>query len=317
MLGTESIPTGKGRERKYNCPFCVTRLGRADNKFHLYFDPDRSYKGSVGQFVCHRCGVKGSKEKLAKYYEEVAVFNLSDIDTKLARFKYGLSEEDDDEQPNIECPEPTTQEIVSGSLEEEYLVKRGFASVHIDRYKIKAGAGDLLNRIVIPAYDGDTLVYWQARSVIGSVKPKYKNPMMPKQDVIFNKDEAFRFKRIFIMEGPLTAMMGGRDCVCVFGSNVSRALIRILLSGEPEEYVICLDEDAMGKGIDLAEAMKQASPDKGISFYIPPLGLDAADMGFVNFRESLKRRLVPFESVLDKVKIKLKTMELNRAFYEI
>lgn len=237
MLGADYIPTGKGRERKYNCPFCESRIGRADRKYHLYFDPDRVYKGDIGQFVCHRCGVKGSREQLAKFYDGIEVFNLTDLDTKLARFKYGILDEDYSE-PEKKCPQPTTSDIVPGSIEEQYLFRRGFARTHVERYKLKAGTVDLINRIIIPVYDGEDIVYWQARAIFGYMKPKYKNPTMPRQDIIFNKDEAFKFKRVFIMEGPLTAIMGGRDCVCVFGSNVSGALIKSLLEGGSEEYVI-------------------------------------------------------------------------------
>ena len=63
-----------------------------------------------------------------------------------------------------------------------WLLKAGIGAV--ERKKLRAYYCPPLNRVVLPVYEGDEVVYWQARSCDPKRKPKYINPLVDKRRVI-------------------------------------------------------------------------------------------------------------------------------------
>lgn len=110
----------------------------------------------------------------------------------------------------------------------DYLRSRGFDPHLLSRYY-----GVLLadpesresGRIILPVFEGEKMVYYQARAVFRQV-PKYLNPS--KQDVpagkshfVFNLDQASRYEEIVICEGIFSALAVGTNAVALMGKQMS------------------------------------------------------------------------------------------------
>jgi len=291
-----------GRERIYNCPFCEAKGKSKDIKGHLYYNPQK------GLFYCHRCGTKGDKEKLSYYLKLGPSEFMGDFDKVVFEFKYGKLPEE--EQPRI-CPYPDAYEIIPGSVEEEYLIKRGISRQHMKKYGLLSGYRDLSDRIVIPVYYNGDLVYWQARAIKKWVRPRYIGPELSKEDVIFNRDTALGFKRAIILEGALNVIIGGKDCLALLGKDITRDQLEVLIASDVEEFICCLDDDAIDKSIEIAKSLKERKETLRVKVMIMPVGRDAVDVGFTVFRQFVKDRTYEFDEFFGEHKIKMFAISLN------
>jgi len=307
----DSIPTGKGNEVRYNCPFCKENTGREDTKYHLYFDPDRLYRGVIGQFVCYRCGERGSWRRLRTALD-ISESSRNGIDSRLTRFRWGEVKNDEDSGKST-IIDPPGIPITKGSPAEDYLIKRGFSTGHIKMYKLLEGVGSMSGRVIIPAYKEDKIVFWQARSVKDSIKPKYISPpSSSKGDTIFNIESASESKRMHIKEGPLNAIMGGLDCVALFGKEISPGQLSSLIKSGVKEFVICLDDDAFKWSLRLAQKIKNKDSNLKVFVYIPPMGKDTVDVGFREFRRLVKDRTVDVNTLCGEETARMTFQELMR-----
>jgi hypothetical protein len=100
--------------------------------------------------------------------------------------------------------------------------------------------GRYQNRLVFPVYENGRLVYFQGRAMWESTDPKFLKSLNPlkeggfavNSEVLFNLDQARRYLRVAITEGPIDAVHVGPDAVCTFGKKISAAQIaKLLLAG--------------------------------------------------------------------------------------
>lgn len=117
--------------------------------------------------------------------------------------------------------------------------RRGLTSGDIQQFGLVwCNAGRYTNRLIFPVWEGERLVYWQARAMWepqpGQRHIKALNP--PKQqgaagaaDVLMNLDIAKRFPRVAITEGPIDCIKAGLSAVCTFGKRLSPVQIGKLL----------------------------------------------------------------------------------------
>lgn len=100
------------------------------------------------------------------------------------------------------------------------------------------------NRIIIPFFRNNKLVYWQARTTTND-KIRYLNPSVSKEAVIFNFDELYRGRteKLFVTEGIFDALFIGG--VSIIGSKLNDAKIELLRQSR-RELVFVIDGDKNG-----------------------------------------------------------------------
>lgn len=101
--------------------------------------------------------------------------------------------------------------------------------------------GDFRARVILPIYQNDQMIYFQARALLKSDK-KYKNPKAPKQHIIFNKDKWDPTKPVIITEGMLDALSVGNQATMCLGASINKEFINQI-----PNPIITLDNDETGK----------------------------------------------------------------------
>ena len=142
-----------------------------------------------------------------------------------------------------------------------YLASRGFpAEVVGPRYRLGFCTESRLklarNRIIIPMYENDQLVGWQARYVgevpktklEGGFKiPKYYTcPGMARKLLAYNFERAMRHETIVIVEGPMDAWAVGDCAMALWGKSMNKSLLARFgaawrLRGSKQTIVVLLD----------------------------------------------------------------------------
>lgn len=284
-FGSDYIPDTKSDEIMYVCPFCEEKIGKIKTDRKLYVNVSNKHDKS-GKFHCFRCGTKGIIRK--------SKISLNDT-TGVYRDLLGLSEcEEDSNEDEENMFFVKNTQIVDGTVAFNYLKNRGITREHINYYNLRLGVGDLYGRIVIPnkiyGREGVWTDMYQARSYLNQI-PKYKNPDgAKKSSVVFNLHNQLKGGDIVIVEGAITAICGGKNCVGVYGCHPSKDQINQILEKEPKSIVCCLDYDEAGRvgNIELLESLSKKY--NGELFQVNmPEGVDAADIGEEKFREYVEK----------------------------
>lgn len=275
--------TASHNEITYNCPFCLKKRGKADNDHKLYVNTVSL------KFHCFKCGSSG-KLKTVKVDTDSAFGVYED----LLKLKFGtdvLSESLDDEDENM-FYFPVTS-ILPGTVAYDYCMKRGITEDLISYYDIRLGVDDLMGRIVIPnnVYGNCWTDMYSARTVIDQI-PKYKNPTgANKNNVVFNLRHIKENQdKVIIVEGVITAICGGKDCVAVYGCHPTKEQIDQIIEKKPKSIYCCLDGDEAGQ-TGMKELLKLLENERytGIVYYIKmPKDQDACDMGYERYRKYIE-----------------------------
>lgn len=116
-----------------------------------------------------------------------------------------------------------------------------------DRIKLFiAYKGDYKNRIIIPIYKGNDIVYFQARALSSSTVPKYKNP--PSSKTIIHNFECFDQDRFIILtEGLIDAFMVGEQGTSMLGKTISDDMLYSLLKQTNKGVILVFDNDEAGQ----------------------------------------------------------------------
>ena len=116
---------------------------------------------------------------------------------------------------------------------------------HIKVYA--AYEGRYRNRFIIPVYEGNRILYFQARRIHRNMEPKYLNPIAEKDQIILNKERFDRNKYIIVTEGLIDAFMIPNQGTASLGSSVSKSFLKILFSYTDKGVIIFFDNDEAGK----------------------------------------------------------------------
>ena len=142
----------------------------------------------------------------------------------------------------------------------EYLESRGFDVTELaEKYDLSYCYENLsdyplaLNRIIIPVYQNQKLVGWQARIIgdpkIKSVPKYYTMPGMRKGQILYNLDEAKKHSYAVLVEGPADVWRYGPEAVAALGCKITQAQQELLTSNF-NTVVILLDGDADKSSVD-------------------------------------------------------------------
>jgi len=125
-----------------------------------------------------------------------------------------------------------------------YLSKRGITDKIINYWDIGyCGSGEYANRIIVPSYDENgKLNYFLGRSWLPN-KIKYKNPAVPKDEIIFNENKIDWFKPVYLVEGVFDAFFLD-NAIPMLGKHMSNKLMEKVYDNALNGVVIALDGDA-------------------------------------------------------------------------
>jgi DNA primase len=116
------------------------------------------------------------------------------------------------------------------------------------------------NRIIIPFFEDESLVYFQGRDITGTQYLKALNPVRPedvtqgKSHFVFNLDKIAPYSTIIVTEGPFDAMRVGRNAVAINGKSISTTQISKILAKKPKEVIVMLDADALKEVFEAGKA---------------------------------------------------------------
>ena len=126
-----------------------------------------------------------------------------------------------------------------------YLKRRGITEEIIDKYDIGfAIDGEYGGRIIVPSYDKDgKLNYFVSRNWDKYSKFKYKNPVAPKELLIFNESRIDWNKDIYLVEGVFDGFFVPNS-IPLLGKYLSDMLWETIYDNAIGDVIICLDADA-------------------------------------------------------------------------
>lgn len=277
-----SYSTLKGNELAFYCPFCN------HHKQKLQVNTETQ------KWHCWTCNSGGKKL--------TSLLRKLDVDRKtisVIREVYGDSnwtpqQEDIDTKVFISLP----KEFISLSEEPKgfnpeyknaiyYLTQRGITIKDIIKYNIGyCKEGLYAQRVIIPSYNSDgSLNYFVSRSYYPENKMKYKNPPISKNIICFESQVNWK-EPIILCEGVFDAITIKRNAIPLLGKFPSKQLVEKIFMSGVNNIIISLDNDAMTEALKAAEYFRK----NGINVKMMYLkDKDAADMGYENFYEELKK----------------------------
>lgn len=231
----------------YDCPNCMDLKGldNGDNKGNLEIN--------LNKFVyhCWSCNISGPLGRIFDDYgtkKQKKVYNLIKPEELKVKDVY---------KPALKLPEGYTTfedsnpRFIPHIEAYNYLKSRGITDEMIKDFKIGYTAiGDFAYRIIIPSFDKDNnLNYFIARSWVKK-KIKYKNPSVPKDEIIFFESRINWDKDIYLVEGAFDALFLDNPLV-MLGKKISQLMFTTLYEKANGNVVICVDGDAWDDAMKL------------------------------------------------------------------
>lgn len=209
--------------------------GRSTRTQHMCGDGDvlvLEHTSEGFRAYCHRCHTSGWKphgrQSLNKQLE------------RLKRADYELQD-----KKFIQLPKDYTREIPPAGL--IWLSRGGITSALADKYNI--GYSAYYNRVFLPVFQGDTLVYYQARAIFKGQVPKYINPKVQKDTLRFTSLESEQQESVVVVEDILSAIrvgeIKGHAGCSILGTTASASDLSYINSFK--EIKLWFDPDEAGK----------------------------------------------------------------------
>lgn len=304
--------SSNGREMIMNSPVDPT-----DRKQHFSINLD------TGLWQDFRKGEKGNFYFLYSYLEGVTYIQAKRlIDTRcigsLGRYPLPVTE--------IEAPANTLREEYKHFVEVKfdkqpeseledvayiYLADRGLLSDNVTFFV--ATDGRFKNRVIVPFWRNDELVYFQARAMFGE-KPKYLNP--GSEFGVKSKSFLFPFdlseKYVVICEGPIDAISlqaRGVNATATLGCTISETQARLLAKFQGRIIIGYDNDDAGRKGLKHAHLLINSQRYLDIDYCFPDKQYkdwNNMHVNNVDLRQYVKENTVPYERTVFTI-----TNELN------
>lgn len=269
---------------RVDCPFCASNVNKADYKKKLYVSMHK-------QVVhCFRCEYSATWVKFVQDYLGCTyVAALGELYTKPRARK--ITEDDfffSVTKKSVELSLPLDFVPLYGSRGfksyKRYLRSRGFGVEHWRKYNLGTSSKYPM-RVIIPIEDG----YWQGRSILGSVKPKYVNPKVGNSDYIFNPTALQLYDEVVICEGAFSAMSVGDNAIAILGSS-GRQKSHRLAKSSVSTFIIALEPGAYSKMHKLADYLRNY--DKGIIIWEYADGDPNSSVdGYVTYQHTLQSKV--------------------------
>jgi DNA primase len=237
-------------QMSFNCPVCAMEKGLdQDGKGNLEVNYFR------GVYKCWACAeTNGTQGPLGKLIEQFGNKNQKKV-YDLIRPK----DQDRKERPKtyVRLPDGYTKfkdsniRFIPHREAINYLYSRGITDEIIEQYDIGyTVSGEYSYRIIVPSYDmEDRLNYFIGRAWVPK-KMKYKNPSVPKDEIIFNESRINWEENVYLCEGVFDAFFLPNP-IPMLGKMLSNNLFEKLYERCQGEIHICLDGDAWENALRL------------------------------------------------------------------
>ena len=262
----------------FNCPVCSEEKGLddGDGKGNL----EINYSKHV--YKCWACSeTHGTHGPLGKLFDQYA--------TKSQKKVYNLIKpeelkQEDIKRPKLRLPEGYTTfqdsnpRFIPHMEAYRYLQSRGITDEMIERFKIGyTVSGDFAYRIIVPSFNKEgVLNYFVARSFVPK-KMKYKNPSVPKDEIIFGENNIDWDKDVYLCEGVFDSFFLPNSIV-MLGKKMSELMFSTIYNKANRNIIICLDEDAWTDALNLYHTLNGGRLYNKIKIIKPPKGMDVADL---------------------------------------
>ena len=262
----------------FNCPVCSEEKGLddGDGKGNL----EINYSKHV--YKCWACSeTHGTQGPLGKLFDQYA--------TKGQKKVYNLIKpeelkQEDIKRPKLRLPEGYTTfqdsnpRFIPHMEAYRYLQSRGITDEMIERFKIGyTVSGDYSYRIIVPSFNKEgVLNYFTARSWIPK-KMKYKNPSVPKDEIIFNENLIDWDKDIYLCEGVFDSFFLTNSMV-MLGKKMSKLLFETLYIKANGQVIICCDGDAFQDGLRVYHELNGGRLYNKIKIVKLPVDKDVCDL---------------------------------------
>jgi len=251
ILGNPRKENPTKGQYSFDCPVCSAEKdmpeGDGKGNFELNLNKNAYHcwacggthntHGSIGKLIT-KFGRKEHKNKVKKLG-----INLSDTKSTVKVVK---------ELREIQLPEEfipfegTNPNSLPYKEAWNYLTKQRNLTQDII-FKHKMGyttEGEYASRIIVPSYDKDNkLNYFTGRAWSSRKKPKYKNPDLPREEVIFNEKLINWDSTIYIVEGPFDHIVV-YNSIPMLGKDLHPKLFDSLMKKSNSWVVVLLDDDA-------------------------------------------------------------------------
>lgn len=257
----------KGRSKGWEhceCKLCNDYKIRAS----FNFEPDRI------KYSCFNCGASQSYKKgstfLSKEFREILnsfLITDNDIDLELGKMFFNkdtivLAKKkaeskiaDIELPPNCYAVTEVNPDDVWTIVASEYLEERGLTLS--DHTWFLSSNLDYRDRLVIPYYKNDKVIYWQARSFDDNAKKRYINPNVPIEPILFGYEELEKStsQPLFITEGVFDAI--SINGVSMLGSKLYKQRLDAFTRSRRRKIFVIDKKDKQNNGYKLGlDALK-------------------------------------------------------------
>jgi DNA primase len=254
VLGDHGLHYPNRGQISFNCPVCDDER----NKHNL----EVNYFNNV--YKCWSCsdseGTHGSLGKLFDKYgnkKNKKLYNILKPETVQVKEK---------KLPKLRLPEgykkfsEVSQVYPVRRQAMNYLKNRGITDEMVEKYQIGfCDTGDHNGRIIIPSYNKkNELNYYISRSWDPNSRYKYKNPIAPKDEIIFWENIIDWSKDIYLVEGVFDGLFLPNS-IPMLGKHMSQVLFEEIYNNAKGDIVICLDADAWSNASKLYHELNGGS----------------------------------------------------------
>lgn len=233
----------------YNCPKC----DNGGNKYNLEVSTTK------GVFNCWACGYKGKIIKLFKDYGTERQWSVlrtlpiyRESDNSLQTSKAAGPRSPETERISLGSYRSLTvkwKDSIHYTAALNYLAARGIEDRVIKKWDMAyAEEGPNKHRIIIPSRSSEgVLEFYVARSFYPGITPKYKNPSVAKQNIIFGESFVDWKRPVTLVEGVFDSIIA-LNAVPILGTEIKshkKLLAKIRANRTP--VVVCLDAEAWDK----------------------------------------------------------------------
>ena len=255
----------------------INSIYAEDKKFKLYI--------SLSKKVFH-CFKSGENGKISKLLSDILGLEKTNIEYEIIKKYYGRNYKKEiikeiKKEENLELPEGLVffnedSKSIFRRKAYNYLVDRGLTEEKINELGFIINSDSHYhNRIFIPFYEEEKLVYFQTRDFTNTSKLRFVNPKgFSSKQFVYNVDKID--EEVVILEGLFDAMViDNIPATAIMSADLTMSQAKKIMWKAPKDIIIVPDNDETGertlkKNIELLNYVKPKSLNYNIWLYHLP-----------------------------------------------